>query len=48
MNVEELNHPETNPTWFKRLIIREGQAKSSTSENLQATQGPGDMDTPFR
>lgn len=38
----------THPTWFRRLIIQEGQAKSTTSESLRATQGPSDMDTPFR
>ena len=45
---KSVSHRETHPTWFKRLIIQEGQAKSTTSESLQATQGPGDMDTPFR
>lgn len=48
MKVEEVSHRETHPTWFRRLIIQEGQAKSTTSESLQAIQGPGDMDTPFR
>lgn len=45
MKVAELSHRETYPTWFRRLIIQEGQAKSTTSESMQ---GPSDMDTPFR
>lgn len=48
VKVEEVRHQATHPTWFRRLIIQEGQAKLTTSESLQATQGPGDMDTPFK
>lgn len=44
----KLNHQVTHPTWFRRLIIQEGHVKWTTSESLQATQGPSDMDTPFR
>lgn len=45
---EQPSHPETHSTWFRRLIIQEGQAKSTTTESPQAAQRPSDMHTPFR